>query len=100
MKHNKINLQDKLDQTLEAYRKDLRRSSEWGDAHTEGGMHLSKEQARQETLDVVEAWVTSARPDYIKIEDENGEWDRMQTLGYHKALDQYHTKLMEGLRKR
>lgn len=40
-----------IEDILEAFRKDLRRQASWADAHTEGGMHLSKDQAAQAIKD-------------------------------------------------
>lgn len=65
-------------------------------AHVEADMDEDPERKEIEakaTLDTAKRHIINhlekAKPEYAQIKDKNGGWDRMQTLGYHKAIDLY-----------
>ena len=88
-------LQDKLDEILELYKRQILKEENGQFVNYE---RLNKKEATQAILTALEAWVTSAMPEK-REEKLYATTVALTGREWNEALDQYHTKLMEGLRR-
>lgn len=76
--NNNRNFKKAIEDTLNSYRKDLRRNADWSDTYTEGGQHLSLAQAtdRIEALfdkESEKSRATGYQDNLARIADEVGK---------------------------